>query len=126
MFPSTQKVCLDLSPGYDAVKFTVTLETKDRILTLLRQSGLKTRHLHCRSFLVPLPADGREEVATVRVSGTGKGISFEEKKKVLIQRQQNGLFIQTDKPVYNPGQKVQLRIVTLTSSFIPVNDKVRI
>uniref|UniRef100_F1SLW8 Alpha-2-macroglobulin like 1 n=1 Tax=Sus scrofa TaxID=9823 RepID=F1SLW8_PIG len=123
VFPSTQKVCLDLSPGYDAVKFTVTLETKDRILTLLRQSGLKTRHLHCRSFLVPLPADGREEVATVRVSGTGKGISFEEKKKVLIQRQQNGLFIQTDKPVYNPGQKVQLRIVTLTSSFIPVNDK---
>lgn len=52
VFPSTQKVCLDLSPGYDAVKFTVTLETKDRILTLLRQSGLKTRHLHCRSFLV--------------------------------------------------------------------------
>lgn len=44
-------------------------------------------------------------MATVRVSGTGKGISFEEKKKVLIQRQQNGLFIQTDKPVYNPGQK---------------------
>ncbi|XP_057558260.1 alpha-2-macroglobulin-like protein 1 isoform X2 [Hippopotamus amphibius kiboko] len=42
---------------------------------------------------------------------------------VLIQRQQNGIFIQTDKPIYNPGQEVHFRIVTLTSNFVPVNDK---
>ncbi|XP_031526558.2 alpha-2-macroglobulin-like protein 1 [Vicugna pacos] len=122
-FPSSEKVCLDLSPGYSDVKFTITLEAKDKTHTLLEQSGLKTRHLRCVSFLVPPPAGGREEVATVRVSGTGKNISFEEKKKVLIQRQQNGIFIQTDKPVYNPGQQVHFRIVTLTSNFVPVNDQ---
>ena len=51
-FPSTQRVCLDLSPGYNNVKFTVTLETKGKTHTLLQQFGLKTRHLHCSSFLV--------------------------------------------------------------------------
>lgn len=44
-------------------------------------------------------------MATIRVSGTGNNISFEEKKKVLIRRQSNGIFIQTDKPIYNPGQQ---------------------
>jgi hypothetical protein len=51
-FPSTQKVCLDLSPGYSDVKFTVTLETKDKTQKLLEHSGLKKRHLHCMSFSV--------------------------------------------------------------------------
>uniref|UniRef100_A0A4W2EIH5 Alpha-2-macroglobulin like 1 n=1 Tax=Bos indicus x Bos taurus TaxID=30522 RepID=A0A4W2EIH5_BOBOX len=122
-FPSTQRVCLDLSPGYDNVKFTVTLETKGKTHTLLQQFGLKTRHLHCSSFLVPLPSGGTEEVATVRVRGIGHNVYFEEKKKVLIQRQQNGIFIQTDKPIYSPGQEVHFRIVTLTSAFVPVNDQ---
>ncbi|XP_043736825.1 alpha-2-macroglobulin-like protein 1 isoform X2 [Cervus elaphus] len=122
-FPSTQRVCLDLSPGYNNVKFTVTLETKGKTHTLLQQFGLKTRHLHCSSFLVPLPSGGTEEVATVRVRGIGNNVYFEEKKKVLIQRQQNGIFIQTDKPIYSPGQEVRFRIVTLTSTFVPVNDQ---
>ncbi|XP_037588666.1 alpha-2-macroglobulin-like protein 1 [Cebus imitator] len=122
-FPSVQKVCLDLSPGYYDVKFTVTLETKDKTQKLLEHSGLNKRHLHCISFLVPPPADGTEEVATIRVSGVGNNISFEEKKKVLIQRQGSGTFVQTDKPIYTPGQQVHFRIVTLDSNFVPVNDK---
>ncbi|XP_007537691.1 alpha-2-macroglobulin-like protein 1 [Erinaceus europaeus] len=122
-FPSAQKVCLDLSPGYSDVKFTITLETKDKTQKLLEHTGLKKRHLHCISFLVPPPAGGTEEVATIRVSGTGKNVNFEEKKKVLIQRQGNGVFIQTDKPVYNPGQLVHFRIVTLNSNFASVNEK---
>ncbi|XP_028388838.1 alpha-2-macroglobulin-like protein 1 [Phyllostomus discolor] len=122
-FPSTQKVCLDLSPGYYEVKFTITLETKDKTQKLLEHHGLRKRHLHCMSFLVPLPAGGTEEVATIRVSGTGNNVSFEEKKSVLIQRQRNGIFVQTDKPIYNPGQRVHFRIVTLNSNFVPMNDK---
>ncbi|XP_033078778.1 alpha-2-macroglobulin-like protein 1 isoform X1 [Trachypithecus francoisi] len=122
-FPSIQKVCLDLSPGYCDVKFTVTLETKDKIQKLLEHSGLKTRHLHCISFLVPPPAGGTEEVATIRVSGVGNNINFEEKKKVLIQRRGSGTFVQTDKPIYTPGQQVYFRIVTMDSNFVPVNDK---
>ncbi|XP_008823718.1 alpha-2-macroglobulin-like protein 1 [Nannospalax galili] len=122
-FPSTQKVCLDLSPGNCDVKLTITLETKDKTQKLLEHSGLKKEHLHCISFLVPPPAGGTEEVATIRVSGVRNNLSFEEEKKVLIQRQGSGTFVQTDKPVYTPGQQVFFRIVTMNSNFIPVNDK---
>ncbi|XP_023389698.1 alpha-2-macroglobulin-like protein 1 [Pteropus vampyrus] len=122
-FPSTQKICLDLSPGYYDIIFTITLETKDKTQKLLEHCGLKKRHFHCISFLVPPPAGGTEEVATIRVSGTGNNITFEENKMVLIQRQGNGIFVQTDKPIYNPGQRVHFRIVTLNSDFVPVNDK---
>ncbi|XP_037060065.1 alpha-2-macroglobulin-like protein 1 [Peromyscus leucopus] len=121
-FPSTQKVCLDLSPGNCDVKFTITLETKDKTQKLLEHSGLK-KNFHCVSFSVPPPAGGTDEVATIRVSGVGKNLSFEEEKKVLIQRQGSGTFVQTDKPVYTPASKVFFRIVTLNSDFIPVNDK---
>lgn len=51
-FPSTQKVCLDLSPGYYDVKFTITLETKGKTQKLLEHHGMQKRHLHCVSFLV--------------------------------------------------------------------------
>lgn len=51
-FPSTQKVCLDLSPGYYDVKFTVTLETKNKAQNLLEHHGMRKRHLHCMSFSV--------------------------------------------------------------------------
>ncbi|ERE67117.1 alpha-2-macroglobulin-like protein 1 [Cricetulus griseus] len=122
-FPSTQKVCLDLSPGNYDVKFTITLETKDKTQKLLEHSGLNKKNFHCISFSVPPPAGGMEEVATIRVSGVGKKLRFEEEKKVLIQRQGSGTFVQTDKPVYTPGQKVLFRIVTMNSDFIPVNDK---
>ncbi|XP_017514328.2 alpha-2-macroglobulin-like protein 1 [Manis javanica] len=122
-FPSTQKVCLDLSSGFRDIKFAITLETKDKTQKLLDHYGWKKRHLYCISFLVPPPTGGTEEVATIRVSGTGNNISFEEKKKVLIRRQSNGIFIQTDKPIYNPGQQAHFRIVTLNSHFVPVNDK---
>jgi len=56
------------------------------------------------SVQVAPPADGAEEIATVKLIITGEGISIEEKKKVLIRKASSGTFIQTDKPIYQPGQ----------------------
>ncbi|NXW23008.1 A2ML1 protein, partial [Circaetus pectoralis] len=70
------------------------------------------------------PADGTEEIATVKLIITGKGVSTEEKKKVLIRKANTGTFIQTDKPIYQPGQTVKFRIVTLDEEFIALNDSV--
>ncbi|NXH48828.1 A2ML1 protein, partial [Dicaeum eximium] len=68
------------------------------------------------------PADGTEEVATVKLTITGDGINVEEQKKVLIHKARNGTIIQTDKPVYEPGQTVKFRIVTLDEEFLALND----
>ncbi|NXI43168.1 A2ML1 protein, partial [Galbula dea] len=70
------------------------------------------------------PADGTEEIATVKLIITGKGVSIEEKKKVLIRKVSSGIFIQTDKPIYQPGQTVRFRIVTLDEEFNAFNESV--
>ncbi|NXH68144.1 A2ML1 protein, partial [Hydrobates tethys] len=70
------------------------------------------------------PADGTEEIATVKLIITGEGVSIEEKKKVLIRKASSGTFIQTDKPIYQPGQTVKFRIVTLDEEFIALSDSV--
>ncbi|KAF3855000.1 hypothetical protein F7725_023055 [Dissostichus mawsoni] len=43
-----------------------------------------------------------------------------KKTKILIERPAFIHIIQTDKPIYKPGQKVQFRIVSMDSNFIPV------
>ncbi|NWU67515.1 A2ML1 protein, partial [Pterocles burchelli] len=73
---------------------------------------------------VARPADGTEEIATVKLIITGEGVSIEEKKKVLIREVSSGTFIQTDKPIYQPGQRVKFRIVTLDEEFIALNNSV--
>ncbi|NXY84336.1 A2ML1 protein, partial [Alcedo cyanopectus] len=69
-------------------------------------------------------ADGTEEIATVKLIITGEGISIEEKKKVLIRKASSGTFIQTDKPIYQPGETVKFRVVTLDEEFTALNDSV--
>lgn len=51
-FPSTQRICLDLRAGSRDVKFTVTLETKDKTQKLLELPGMKRARLQCGSFVV--------------------------------------------------------------------------
>ncbi|NXN54240.1 A2ML1 protein, partial [Rynchops niger] len=70
------------------------------------------------------PADGTEEIATVKLIITGDGVSIEEEKKVLIRKASSGTFIQTDKPFYQPGQTVKFRVVTLDEDFIALNNSV--
>ncbi|NXS98379.1 A2ML1 protein, partial [Jacana jacana] len=68
------------------------------------------------------PADGTEEIATVKLIILGEGVVIEEKKNVLIHKASSGTFIQTDKPSYQPGQTVKFRVVTLDEDFIALND----
>ncbi|NWR20568.1 A2ML1 protein, partial [Emberiza fucata] len=68
------------------------------------------------------PADGTEEVATVKLTITGDGVNVEEQKKVLICKSRNGTIIQTDKAIYEPGETVKFRIVTLDEEFLALND----
>ncbi|NXY13730.1 A2ML1 protein, partial [Atrichornis clamosus] len=68
------------------------------------------------------PADGTEEIATVKLTITGDGVNIEEQKKVLICKARSGTIIQTDKPIYQPGQTVKFRIVTLDEEFLVLND----
>lgn len=62
------------------------------------------------SVQVAPPADGTEEIATVKLTITGDGVNVEEQKKVLICKARNGTIIQTDKAIYEPGQTGEMQM----------------
>lgn len=62
------------------------------------------------SVQVAPPADGTEEVATVKLTITGDEVNVEEQKKVLICKARSGTIIQTDKPIYEPGQTGEIQM----------------
>ncbi|XP_010015515.1 PREDICTED: alpha-2-macroglobulin-like protein 1 [Nestor notabilis] len=70
---------------------------------------------------VPPPVGNPDEVAFIVITVLEDNSEFQKKQKVLIKQTYKRTFIQTDKPVYKPGQIVKLRIVTLDQNFIASN-----
>uniref|UniRef100_A0A3P8QBB8 Alpha-2-macroglobulin bait region domain-containing protein n=1 Tax=Astatotilapia calliptera TaxID=8154 RepID=A0A3P8QBB8_ASTCA len=70
-------------------------------------------------FQVPVVTN--EEVMDFQVKVEGSGFQSEEVRKVLIRAYKPQTFIQTDKPIYLPGQQVHFRVVTLDSKLRPAS-----
>ncbi|KAJ6658262.1 hypothetical protein lerEdw1_020534 [Lerista edwardsae] len=122
-YPSKGKLCMDLGKVTKSVVLNITLEGSSINQPLLDGFIWHEEQFKCLTFPVPAPKDDSEEVATIRVSDAeGK---IDEKKSVLIQKAESGIFVQTDKPVYTPGQLVNFRIVTLNSNFKASSEEVR-
>ncbi|XP_009950303.1 PREDICTED: alpha-2-macroglobulin-like protein 1, partial [Leptosomus discolor] len=77
----------------------------------------------CFPWQAPAPTEGKDEIVNLHVSIQGDSLDVSEKKKVMLRALEPGIFIQTDKAVYKPGQQVKLRIVSLDKDFIPSNKK---
>ena len=55
--------------------------------------------------VLQVPPVVRETVATLHVSVTGEKDSMSKKAKILIRPSTFITLVQTDKPIYKPGQK---------------------
>ncbi|XP_069506177.1 alpha-2-macroglobulin-like protein 1 [Ambystoma mexicanum] len=122
LHPQTQKVCIHLNGLTEALTLTVTLRTEAHNLTLAEKTATDPVFFECVPFQVPAPASGEEEVASVHVLGHCSSFNFEKSKKVLIERSKHRTYIQTDKPVYKPGEIVQFRIIALDNNNRISND----
>ncbi|XP_034642037.1 alpha-2-macroglobulin-like protein 1 [Trachemys scripta elegans] len=121
-YPSSQAACVHINYNAGKLYATLVLERSGGQDVLLRKEITKEKTFECVKFQVVLPANSTEEVARIKLFITGRRIDIHEEKKVLIRRVNSGTFIQTDKPIYKPGQTVKFRIVTLNEDFIPLND----
>ncbi|NXI85306.1 A2ML1 protein, partial [Rhipidura dahli] len=91
--------------------------------TLLRREVLEP-HLYLNvTFPAPAPATGNEEIVELHVSIQGDSLNVSESKKVMLKILEPGIFIQTDKAVYKPGQEVKFRVVSLNKDLTPSNQK---
>ncbi|XP_026076244.1 alpha-2-macroglobulin-like [Carassius auratus] len=125
MFPgviesgSEAKLCASLLKPQEKLTMTISLLDEKNVVTqLVQQSSLMAFH-RCFSFQAP-KVDG-ESVQKLQVEVNGGGFKVKEESKVMFKCYQPLTFIQTDKPIYNPGQTVNFRVVTMDTKFVPLD-----
>ncbi|XP_016402384.1 ovostatin homolog, partial [Sinocyclocheilus rhinocerous] len=102
---------------------TIFLVDDKNLTTLLVQQRSSTAFHRCFSFQAP-QVDG-ELVQKLRVVLQGRFFKMTDERKVMFRRYLPLTFIQTDKPIYNPGQTVNFRVVTMDAKFVPLDQMVK-
>ncbi|NXE84536.1 OVOS protein, partial [Cochlearius cochlearius] len=120
---SPQTACVQFHRLSEPLALSIVLEYGSVQKTLFEESVTNNDFFKCYEFKVP-PATS-EPLAFISFSAKGATVNLAERRSVAIQNVDNMTFIQTDKPIYKPGQKVMFRVVTLDSQFRPVQETVR-
>ncbi|XP_047676889.1 alpha-2-macroglobulin-like [Tachysurus fulvidraco] len=117
---SDAKLCASLMNPNETLQMNILLVHNNQSRTLLQETVEKDFH-HCFNFQAP-NVEG-ESVQEIKVEVKGERFKMTDKRKVMFKSYNTLVFIQTDKPIYNPGQTVNFRIVNMNSNFIPLEQE---
>uniref|UniRef100_A0A8D2NCQ2 Alpha-2-macroglobulin n=1 Tax=Zonotrichia albicollis TaxID=44394 RepID=A0A8D2NCQ2_ZONAL len=117
---SQEKVCIQLTHLNESVTLSATVEDLWGNRSLIDDVVSEKDVFTCIPFSprVPLP------FVFLNVTVRGATLQFSSRKVLAVQNSESLVFIQTDKPIYKPGQTVLFRIVSLDEEFRPVNEMV--
>uniref|UniRef100_A0A3Q1C540 Alpha-2-macroglobulin-like n=1 Tax=Amphiprion ocellaris TaxID=80972 RepID=A0A3Q1C540_AMPOC len=115
------KFCASLLQPNKTLIMTVSLMSKETNTTLLEKTSNAEFHT-CVQFQVPLVQN--EETHKFKVEVRGDKFYAKNVKNVLIRVYQPMTFVQTDKPIYLPGQTVHFRVIALDTKFRPAHQLV--
>ncbi|NXF78870.1 A2MG protein, partial [Sclerurus mexicanus] len=118
---SPEKVCVQLTHLNESVTLSTTLEYQGENRSLIDDVVSEKDIFTCIPF--SLPKSNSTSVAFLTVTVKGDTLQFKSRKSVLVKNSESLVFIQTDKPIYKPGQTVMFRIVSLDKDFYPLNEK---
>ncbi|MEE6485828.1 hypothetical protein FKM82_014431 [Ascaphus truei] len=121
--PSTEKAYVHVSGVRETLTLTVTLQTEGLDTILYQQLLAGPSLFQCIDFQTPPPAGGTDEVATIHISLVGPSTEISESKNILISSMGLETLIQTDKPIYKPGQTVHFRVLSFDEDFMAIDDK---
>ncbi|NXB68421.1 A2MG protein, partial [Struthidea cinerea] len=118
---SHEKICIQLTHLNESVTLSAMLEHLGENRSLIDDVVSEKDVFTCVPFSLP---KSRLPLPATFLSVTVKGatLQFSSRKLVVVQNSESLLFMQTDKPIYKPGQTVLFRIVSLDEEFRPVNE----
>uniref|UniRef100_A0A8C4YYU5 Alpha-2-macroglobulin-like n=1 Tax=Gadus morhua TaxID=8049 RepID=A0A8C4YYU5_GADMO len=116
------RFCLSLLRPNETLQMTVTLMSEDENITLFQQTSDKQfRHkiINKTTFFFQVPKV-QNSVQELEVILQGQDFVMKEVRKVMIKSYNPQTFIQTDKPIYLPGQTGNFRCVFWQVSMSPL------
>uniref|UniRef100_A0A8C2KLK0 Uncharacterized protein n=1 Tax=Cyprinus carpio TaxID=7962 RepID=A0A8C2KLK0_CYPCA len=115
---SEAKLCASLLKPNESLVMNIYLVHGDQSTLLLQEKAEEEFH-RCFNFKAPLVE--AESVQTMKVELQGESFKMTEERKVIFRSYHPLTFIQTDKPIYIPGQTVNFRVVTMDTNFAPLD-----
>uniref|UniRef100_A0A671E1W3 Alpha-2-macroglobulin n=1 Tax=Rhinolophus ferrumequinum TaxID=59479 RepID=A0A671E1W3_RHIFE len=114
-----EKACVMLNHLNETVTLNVILEYGMHSKALLTDLVAEKDSFYCSPFTIPeLPSSSA--FITVQVKGPTQ--EFIKRKPMKVTKAKSLVFVQTDKPIYKPGQTVRFRIVSVDVNFHPLNE----
>ncbi|XP_061863702.1 alpha-2-macroglobulin [Colius striatus] len=118
---STEKVCVQLTHLNESVTLSAILEYQGENRSLIDDVVSEKDVFTCIPFSLP-KSSSQSPAMFITVTVKGATLEFRSRKAVLVKNSESLVFIQTDKPIYKPGQTVLFRIVSLDKDFHPLNE----
>ncbi|NXG09943.1 OVOS protein, partial [Sakesphorus luctuosus] len=119
---SPGQVCLQFLNLNETISVRAILEYRAVNSTIFEKTMTASSGLQCFNFKIP-PVHS-SPLAFISFSAKGATVSLEERRSVMIWNTDSIVFVQTDKPIYKPGQRVRFRVVALDFNFKPVQETV--
>ncbi|KFP53125.1 Alpha-2-macroglobulin, partial [Cathartes aura] len=118
---SLEKVCVQLTHLNESVTLSAILEYQGENRSLIDDVVSEKDVFTCIPFSLP-KSNSQSPVTFITVTVKGATLQFRSRKSVLVKNSESLVFVQTDKPIYKPGQTVLFRIVSLDKDFRPLNE----
>ncbi|XP_023597251.1 ovostatin [Trichechus manatus latirostris] len=121
---SLETICVQLFNLTETVTLTVSIDYDVVQKTVVKEKVTRENFFKCINFEVPKA--GPDPLAFITFSAQGATLNLQERRSVAIQTNRDMVFVQTDKPIYKPGQRgkhMRFRIVSLNNYLKPVNQK---
>ncbi|XP_031439689.1 alpha-2-macroglobulin-like protein 1 isoform X2 [Clupea harengus] len=116
---SEAQLCASLLSPNETLLMSIYLTNGDEKKLLHQETSDKDFH-RCFQFQAPLV--DKDSVQKIKVEVKGQTSHWTKENLVkFIPKLSPITFIQTDKPIYSPGQTVHFRVVTMDTSFIPLD-----
>ncbi|NXI50424.1 OVOS protein, partial [Chloroceryle aenea] len=117
---SPAQICLQFFNLNETLSVRITLEHGAVNTTVFEKTMTASNGLQCFNFTIPPTSSA--PLAFISFSAKGTTVSLEERRSVMIWNTESFVFVQTDKPIYKPGQSVMFRVVALDFNFKPVQE----